>query len=428
MGVPEEAGGVRVAFLPPMSGLAAEEPKWEPGRVNVLIGEGQTAQVLRNLCHQLYEQEDGGGLWADLVAHIERLFGQTIQEPRYVEVRGEVAMAYRERSGVELDISSSGRGLQQTLLLLSYLYAHPGAVLLLDEPDAHLEILRQEQTYRLIKEVAASTGSQIIAASHSEVVLREAAGADVVVAFVGRPHRIDDRGTQVLKALKDIGFDDYYLAEQRGWVLYVEGSTDLSILRAFARKLGHAAADLLDDPFVRHVQNKPTVAQSHFHGLREAKPDMVGVAVLDRLESGDLPEHPALTMLQWERREIENYVCREDVLLAWARGKESREDLFANAAAPERERVMRRCIGEVTEALATLGEPDPWSEDIKATDQFLDPLFRRYYEALGLQVLFGKSDYYRLTEYMTPDMLPDEVAEKLDAIVETAQRATPRRD
>ena len=43
-------------------------------------------------------------------------------------------MSYRER-GVSLDLSSSGRGLQQTLLILAYMYANPGAVLLLDEPD-----------------------------------------------------------------------------------------------------------------------------------------------------------------------------------------------------------------------------------------------------------------------------------------------------
>ena len=51
MAVPPEAAATLFAFLPPMSGLAATEPKWEAGRINVLLGEGQTAQVLRNLCH-----------------------------------------------------------------------------------------------------------------------------------------------------------------------------------------------------------------------------------------------------------------------------------------------------------------------------------------------------------------------------------------
>ena len=34
-----------------MSGLAAQEIKIETGTVNVKIGEGRTAEVLRNLCY-----------------------------------------------------------------------------------------------------------------------------------------------------------------------------------------------------------------------------------------------------------------------------------------------------------------------------------------------------------------------------------------
>ena len=60
MAVPGHALQTHVAYLPPMSGLAAVEPKWEPGRVNVLIGEGQTAQVLRNLCHNLGGESRAG--------------------------------------------------------------------------------------------------------------------------------------------------------------------------------------------------------------------------------------------------------------------------------------------------------------------------------------------------------------------------------
>ena len=163
----------------------------------------------------------------------------TLEEPQYIAERGEIAMTYRDLGGGRLDLSSAGRGLQQTLLLLAHLQANPGAVLLLDEPDAHLEILRQRQIYQLLTTVAREQGSQVVAASHSEVVLNEAAGRDVVIAFVGAPHRIDDRASQVLKALREIGFDHYYQAEQTGWVLYLEGSTDLAILTGFADTLRH---------------------------------------------------------------------------------------------------------------------------------------------------------------------------------------------
>src|SRR5207247_5854337 len=127
-----------------------------------------------------------------------------------------------------------------------------------------LEILRQRQIYQLLTEAARDQGSQIIAASHSEVVLNEAADRDVVVAFVGKPHRIDDRGSQLLKSLKEIGFDQYYQAEQMGWALYLEGATDLAILQAFAERLDHPARALLERPFVHYVCHQPPSARNHF--------------------------------------------------------------------------------------------------------------------------------------------------------------------
>lgn len=425
--VAPEAQNVRIAYLPPMSGLAATEPKWEPGRISVLLGEGQTAQVLRNLCYQIFEQSPDESDWGELVDHIRRLFGIQLLEPRYLKERGEITMAYREARGTEFDLSSSGRGLQQTLLLLAHLYANPKTVLLLDEPDAHLEILRQQQIYKLLTDLAERQGSQIIAASHSEVILNQAADRDIVVAFVGRPHRIDDRGNQLLKSLKEIGFDQYYQAEHKGWVIYLEGATDLAILQAFASTLGHKAAAALERPFVHFVQtNLPQRARDHFYGLHEAKADLVGMAIFDRLERS-LQTNTPLSETMWKRREIENYLCFPEVLLKFAR-HEITDDLFGNAEAARRERAMNESIHELTEALKTLRKPDPWSVDIKATDDFLDPLFEKYFEKLGLPNLLRKSDYHILAKLVPPDKLDSEVVEKLDAIARTAEAAKPQSD
>jgi len=423
--VPSECDKVRIAFLPPMSRLAATEPKWEPGRINVLLGEGQTAQVLRNLCHQINDRPEPKTEWGKLVGHIHKLFGVKLLPPRYIKERGEITMAYEEHRGVEFDLSSSGRGLQQTLLLLAHLYANPQTVLLLDEPDAHLEILRQRETYNLLTQVAEEQGSQIIAASHSEVVLSEAADRDVVIAFVGKPHRMDDRGSQVLKALRDIGFDQYYQAEQTGWVLYLENSTDLSILRALAKVLDHPAQEFLERPFVHYVAtNLPRRAREHFFGLQEAKNDLVGIAIFDRLDSELQPGGP-LTETMWRRREIENYFCMEDVLLAYAR-HDLPDDLFGQAESQQREQAMREAIAEVTMALKTLNKPNPWSFDIKASDEFLDPLFKKFFEKLKLPLQLRKSEYHVLASLMLRDKLDHEIAEKLDVIVAVAQRAKPR--
>ena len=281
MPVPEVAAPVRVAFLPPMSGMAATEDRLQEGAVNVRIGEGRTAEVLRNLCFQIHSATDQTS-WNALVTQINSLFGVTLNPPEFIKERGQITMSYVE-SGTELDLVSSGLGLQQTLLLLAHLYTHPRTVLLLDEPDAHLEILRQRQIYQILTSTADSQGCQVIAASHSEVLLNEAADRDIVVAFVGKPHRIDDRRSQVLKSLRAIGFDQYYQAEQMGWVLYLEGSTDLAILQAFAKILDHPAREVLEQPFVHYVANQPPKARDHFFGLKEAKPDLVGIAIFDSI-------------------------------------------------------------------------------------------------------------------------------------------------
>jgi len=426
MPIPPEASKMRVAFLPPMSGLTGSEYVKQPGEIGVLIGQGQTAQVMRNLCHQIYTKSNVNGQWQELQAHIKELFGVTLLAPKLFPERAEITMAYEDLGGNKLDISASGRGLQQTLLLLAHLYANPHTVLLFDEPDAHLEVFRQRQMYKLITDVAEQQGSQIIAASHSEVVLNEAAGKDIVIAFVGRPHRIDDRGNQVLKALKEIGFEQYYLAEQNGWVLYLEGSTDLSILQKFAKKLGHKAADLLERPFVHYVGNLPARAYKHFYGLQEAYPDLVGLAIFDRLEQV-LEDKPVLTQMMWQRRELENYLCMEEVLLAYARG-ENLDDLFSAAEAREREQVMREEIGYIAEGLKTFDKPAPWSVDLKVTDDFLDHVFKRYFKRLDIPNLLLKNDYHILAGLVPKEKIDPDIIQKLDAIVAISKKAKPKQD
>jgi len=419
--VPKAAGSVRVAFLPPMSGLASNETRLDHGAINVRIGEGRTAEVLRNLCYRIYEDNRKG--WGYLSQHIESLFGSQLDVPRYVAERGEILMAYREK-GNRLDLSSAGRGLQQTMLLLAYMYANPGAVLLLDEPDAHLEILRQRQIYQLLTEIARENGSQIIAASHSEVVLNEAAGRDMVIAFVGKPHRLGDRGSQVLKALREIGFDQYYQAEQTGWVLYLEGSTDLAILQGFAARLGHQQATaVLERPFVRYVGNRPAEVRKHFHGLREAVPDLGGIAIFDRLGSA-LPNDLGATGLTWERREIENYLCSRRTLEAYARAAAEGDlpgPLFTAAQAGRRVNAMQEATTEIETALEKLGKGSPWDSNTKVSDEFLVPLFRTYFRKLNLPNLMAKKNFHELAQFVPAEEIPSEVREKLDAIVEVAK-------
>ena len=415
MPIPAEAFEEQVAFLPPMSGLSSSEAMLQPGTVNVLLGQGRTAEVLRNLCFQVFVEHRRA--WEDvLVPQMFRLFGATVLEPQYNTERGEISLRYKDKrmANLELDLSSSGRGFQQTLLLTAYMLLHPNSVIMLDEPDAHLEILRQRQIYRAITETAALQRSQLLIATHSEVILNEAGDRHNVTAFVGTPHRITGRGTQVLKSLAEIGFESYLQAAQAGWVLYLEGSTDLTVLQAFARRLGHQADNVLERPFVHYVGNKPMQARQHFYGLREACPDLRGFALFDQLSLPDNSTDVVLEEHSWRKREIENYLSTRKSLLRWV---DAEFPLFRSG--------MEKAISDMENARQVLGQSSPWDDETKVSDEFLAPLFHAFFETTGISAGLAKSNYYFLVDHVEVDEIDPEVISVLDRIVGVAGRSIP---
>ena len=63
---------------------------------------------------------------------------------------------------------------------------------------------------------------------------------------------------------------------------------------------------------------------------------------------------------------------------------------------------------------------------MKASDEFLDRLFEMFFTRLGLPNLMRKTNYHLLASFVTADRIAPEIAQKLDFIHETAQRAQPR--
>ena len=429
--LPEEAGRIQIAYLPPMSGLTAIETRLDPGAINVRLGEGRTAEVLRNLCYRVFTSDEGEEKWDSLCHKMNQLFGVTLDAPLYVPERGEITMSYKDADlKTRLDISSSGRGLQQTLLLLSYLSANPYAVLLLDEPDAHLEILRQRQIYQILSETALQQKSQIIIASHSEIVLNEAAGRDVVVAFVGKPHRIDRKsGSQVTKALKEVSFDQYYQAEQNRWVLYLEGSTDLAILQSFAELLSHPVSEALQRPFVQYITNQPLKGRSHFNALKEACPYLHGYLLCDNMDK-QLQDSPYLREHKWKRREIENYFGFPETLRAYAESFGNKETAGPLFDSQDRERT-KKAMSESIEAFAPPAAlkkkegkyDDKWWITTKLSDDFLTRVFEEFFRKLELPNRMNKNGFHTLVRYLPIEFLESEVMEVLDSILAVTEKA-----
>jgi hypothetical protein len=204
----------------------------------------------------------------------------------------------------------------------------------------------------------------------------------------------------------------------------------LAILRAFAETLDHGAARVLERPFVHYVQNQPNKAREHFYGLREAKTDLVGIAVFDRIQQG-LRESRDLRERMWSRREIENYLCQPETLLAYAETSPLEATigaLFDEAEVRLRRDAMEASIKDLVPPVALRARDDPWWTNVRASEEFLDRLFDAYFDRLELPNLMRKTDYHVLAKYVPRELLAPEVSQLLDEIVEVAGQANPAED
>lgn len=419
--------GPRFGFLQPMSGLATEEDRLSIGAVDRRLGEGRTAEVLRNICYQiLYPEsieisaEEGKKRWEDLVIIIKEMFGCTLHIPEYIKSTGIIQLEYSER-GTKYDISSGGRGFLQTLLLLAYMYSHPGSTLLLDEPDAHLEVIRQREVFQKINAVANATKSQVIMASHSEVVLDEAAEASTVIALIeNNAFELNTSNTRqsktyIRKALTEIGWEKYYLARANGHILYLEGSTDLQMLQEFAQKINHPCYLLLTKANVQYTAlNVPNAAISNFVAIQEFFPELKGLALFDQLDSNSL-RNPKLKIISWKKREIENYFANPEALLRHARLLGNKYPLIG---VQKMETAMKQAIQNFTIPAYLNDLRNPFWNNEKLSDKWLDLIFPEFYRLISLPQDFFKRDYYQLIKVLKKEEVDIEIKEKLDDIFE----------
>ena len=99
--------------------------------------------------------------------------------------------------------------------------------------------------------------------------------------------------------------------------------------------------------------------------------------------------------------------------------------LLAKGEADSQLSAMREAIAEVENALEILGKGLPWNRDVKASEEFLIPLFKAYFKKLELPNIMEKKDFYELAKYIPKDQIDSEIVEKLDAIAGVAQSAAP---
>jgi len=404
-------------FVPAMSGLGTEEPVYQRPKINQLLGQGKPGDVLRNLLVEASEDQDA---WERLTASIKKMFNYILLPPNTDGPN--IIAEYRHRAdGARYDIASAGSGFLQVLMLLTFLSSRPGTVLLLDEPDAHLHVILQDVIYSELRAAAQTNNSQLIIATHSEIVIN-AVDPRELCALVGAPRKLanDAERASLILSLSSLSNLDLVLARQKKKVLYLEGHTDLDLLSVWAHLLSHRLAGFMEQPFW-----KPAVfetrqgaagikADNHFEALLLAQEEIRGAQVIDRDGNEDIPGRKLefdgkLLRLCWSRYEIESYLVHPDVLARFVAGIVGPTAELANGDAMKK--VMRVSLpGEVVDNPM---EEHEYLKVTKARTNILPMILDR----AGLPG-FRYTQYVEIAKVMRPDEIHPEITRILDAIAD----------
>ena len=405
---------VSVIYVPPFSGIGVNETRLDRPYQDMLVGQGKAGDILRNLLLEVSES-NGGRDWKRLETIVQEVFGYRLLKPVYAGVpfiTCQYLKGIPKGNGLggfpPLDVSTAGSGFHQVLLILAFMFARPSSLILLDEPDAHLHVLLQKQLYDILRTVCHERRGQLVIATHSEVLI-DSTSPEQIVSFYREPHPLAserDRD-QVREALKRVTSLELLLAEDARGILYLEGTTDFDLLKAWAEVLNHPLKDWFNAlPFWHNNQGRnPKEARAHFFSLKAVRPDLTAALLLDG-DNRNLPDRElageGLTILRWERYEAESYLLHPASLQRFLEAETG--PLFAKPAMDYlHEQLPPAFFNAPLEASAFLrAEP--------ASKTLLPELLTR------ADVSIAKSDYFLIARQMKPAEIPIEVTDKLNAI------------
>jgi len=417
---------VKVIYVPPFSGIGVNETRHDRPYQDMLVGQGKAGDILRNLLLEVAGAEDGTA-WDKLESHIEEVFGYRLLKPSYdgtpyitCQYLKGIPKGQSNRGLAPLDVSTTGSGFHQVLMILAFMFARPSSLILLDEPDAHLHVLLQKNLYDILRKLCRESQGQLIIATHSEVLIDNTSPSEIV-SFYTKPHPLSSEyeRSQVREALKRVTSLDLLLAENAAGVLYLEGSTDFDLLKAWAEALDHPLRQWFGKlPYCQNNQGRNAKeARAHFFALKAIRPAIKAVLLLDG-DNRNQEDHEltaeGLELLRWDRYEAESYLLHPACLARFL--EREAEPLFANAALDYlKQQVPPAFFSAPLETINFLRSE-------AASKTLLPELFRR------ARVDLPKSNYFVIAQQMKKEEIPQEVSDKLTAIFKVVGSTTERDD
>jgi len=295
-----------------------------------------------------------------------------------------------------------------------------------------------------LKHVANKNACQVIIATHSEVILDDAVDTNLTLLLNGEAVNLA-RQQDMKNALKTFGIEHYYNARVHPRILYIEGNTDIEMLRALAEKLNHPALEVLSGKlncyYICNTESEDSLEnrldraggayrkfEAHFHTLKKFVPDFQGIGIFDSDGSSKAnKEYDGLVVTYWQQYELENYFITPELLCNYAAARFGEiGELFQQPLTEEFRSTVDQCLlsivfsGDVKQLeefhRASHGLRRTLLKSVKMSD-FAEQVFGDFARLKKQPVLLNKGEFYKLVELINPEDIPGEVREKLDLLV-----------
>lgn len=389
---------IKPIYIPPHSGINIEEPPYDDRIISPTLAKAQSGKILRNMVWLVSRDETK---WEILQSVIRSFFGYELDD---LHVSEKITLRYRHwQDGPLFDLSNAASGFLQVLMVYSALLYKESSIVLIDEPDAHLHILLQGKMYHNLQLIAKQSNSQLIISTHSERMIN-ATSEDRLRVIGEEIYSVPDK-RKILDTLY-LENVEIYLARVEPGILYVEGQTDLLILKEWSRVLEHPLSDFLQHPFSWETAQHEWTSLKHFSALRLIVPDLYGAELCDsngrdRSISDSLPA--GMIRLYWDRYEIENYLIHPTAIFRFV------EDLFGIEMA-------EKFSEDLQENLPPAFLRNPFQESDLLTNTKGKTILNNMFQRVG--VSFAERDYFQLASQMKKEEIHPEVLVKLDMIAD----------
>ena len=350
---PKDGNIPMVGYLPPFAGITDREGRLTLAMRERLIGQGLSGGVIRNVLYDLHESNkkerfrlrgeaskikdsDLKALrendpWEILTRTIQLTFGTDLKVMPFNEryhsyLRVECVKGEFKKEGFKKhnnynsrDIMVEGSGFLQWLSVYA-LSLSPGVnVILLDEPDAHLNVTLQKELVSALCTMAEKGGKQVLMATHSPELIRSY-DHDRILAVADRKAKYLQDSASKIKVLGGIGTvhtPTLHALMEHKRLLILEAESDERFLKLLAAQAGFAWPKNIvswywtgkaSERQQLYLQLSKEISGLRAISIRDRDDEPDATVVADLIDKSFVSKQPGFDAMKWRRRHIENYL------------------------------------------------------------------------------------------------------------------------